>query len=149
MLIIVNSVIMAIEFEYQGLVESVVCCETLHVLSSENFNVLCRPGYVVGHDLDYRRMEGSPDEAAISVASILKHRRLPGALVRHSQVCECRMQIFCSYIHFVQAWPHADSAFYAINLGFTIAFVAAEKHTIRRTVEPVAVDFVARGEVTG
>ncbi|CAE7877818.1 Scn8a [Symbiodinium microadriaticum] len=57
MLIIVNSVIMAIEFEYQG--------------------------YVVGHDLDYRRMEGSPDEA----------------------------------------WPHADSAFYAINLGFTIAFV--------------------------
>ena len=32
MLIIVNSVIMAIEFEYQGLVESVVCCETLHVL---------------------------------------------------------------------------------------------------------------------
>ncbi|CAE7444834.1 scn4aa, partial [Symbiodinium sp. CCMP2456] len=57
MLIIVNSVIMAIEFEYQG--------------------------YVVGHDLDYRRMEGSPDEA----------------------------------------WPHAESVFYAINLGFTIAFV--------------------------
>ncbi|CAE7196593.1 scn4aa [Symbiodinium pilosum] len=36
MLIIVNSVIMAIEFEYQG--------------------------YVVGHDLNYRRMEGHPDQ---------------------------------------------------------------------------------------
>ena len=97
--------------------------------------MLCRvPGYVVGHDLDYRRMEGSPDEAVISWGHSQD--------ARHPQVCECHTQIF-------QAWPHAEGAFYAINLGFTIAFVAAQKQPIRRTVEPVAGEVEVRRKVTG
>ncbi|CAJ1418028.1 unnamed protein product [Effrenium voratum] len=50
LLIIVNSLVMAVEFEYQG--------------------------YVMGHDLDYRRMQGPPEEVWASASDVFRYINL-------------------------------------------------------------------------